>query len=94
MSSQPSSMSSRRVVSKDGAHVVFQDTISAGTNSFSQYHEEKITFVDKTLVIEAFLRKPGAHHLIIRPRRCGKSFTLSIIQLSSFVCVVRYFCIC
>ena len=84
-------MSSRRVVSKDGAHVVFQDAMSSGTNSFSQYHEEKLTFVDKTLVIEAFLRGNGDHHLILRPSRCGKSFTLSIIQLSYFCVDISVF---
>jgi len=59
---------------------VFDDAISSGSKSFSQYNIHKLTFVDKTLVIEAFLRGNGDHHLILRPRRCGKSFTLSMIQ--------------
>lgn len=41
------------------------------------------TFVDKTLAIEAFLRDDLSHHLVLRPRRCGKTYTLSMIRLIS-----------
>ena len=81
MSSQPSSMSSRPVAADD-ARVVLHKKISSAhsSESFSQSHEAEVTFVDQTLVIEAFLRDCGGHHLVLRPRGCGKSFTLSMIQ--------------
>ena len=81
MSSQPSSMSSRRVAADD-ARVVLHKKISSAhsSESFSRSHEAEVTFVDQTLVIEAFLRDCGGHHLVLRPRGCGKSFTLSMIQ--------------
>jgi hypothetical protein len=82
MSSQPSSMSSCRVVARDDARVVLHKKISSAhsSESFSQFHEAEVTFVDQTLVIEAFLRDCGGHHLVLRPRGCGKSFTLSMIR--------------
>ena len=80
---QPS-MSPHSVVSGD-AHVVFQEAISSSPGTFSQFHDAKATFVDKTLAIEAFLRDIPTHHLILRPRHCGKSYTLSMIRFSSFL---------
>ena len=65
---------------------------SSGPSSFAQFDDANATFVDKSLAIEAFLRNPGGHHLILRLRRCGKSYTLSMIRLSSFL--IKYFCIC
>ena len=79
-----SSMSPRRVVGGGDVRVVVQEAISSGPSSFPQFADANATFVDKSLTIEAFLRGPGAHHLILRPRRCGKSYTLSMIRLSSF----------
>ena len=75
-------MSSCRVVARDDARVVLHKKISSAhsSESFSQFLEAEVTFVDQTLVIEAFLRDCGGHHLVLRPRGCGKSFTLSMIQ--------------
>jgi hypothetical protein len=75
-------MSLRRVVSGGDVRVVFQDAISSDPSSFAQFDVVKATCVDKSLAIEAFLRDRGAHHLVLRPRRCGKSYTLSMIRLS------------
>lgn len=83
-------MSPRRVVSEGDVRVVVQDKISSGPSSFAKFINT--TFVDKTLAIEAFLRDGGGHHLVLRPRRCGKSYTLSMIRLSPFL--VKCFCIC
>jgi Predicted AAA-ATPase len=71
-------MSPCHVVSAGDVRVVVQEGISSGPSSFVQFHDE-ISFVDKSLAIEAFLRNRGSHHLILRPRRCGKSYTLSMI---------------
>ena len=78
------SMSPRRVVSEDDVHVVIQEAVYSGPSSFAQFHIQNATFVDKSLAIEALLRVHGGHHLILRPRRCGKSYTLSVIQLDFF----------
>ena len=85
-------MSLRRVVSGGDVRVVVQEAISSGPSSFAQFADANATFVDKSLAIEAFLRGRGGHHLILRPRRCGKSYTLSMIRLSSFP--IKYLCIC
>ena len=84
-------MSLRCVVGGGDVRVVVQEGIYSGPSSFSHFDDAKATFVDKTLAIEAFLRDHKSHHLILCPRRCGKSFTLSMIRLSSFL--VKYFCI-
>jgi hypothetical protein len=72
--------SHRRVVSgsNDRFAVIVQGSISSGASSFLDF--SATTFVDKTLVIEAFLRNRRSHHLVLRPRRCGKSFTLSMLR--------------
>jgi hypothetical protein len=82
-------MSPRRVVSEGNVRVVVQEQISSGPSEFAHFIDA--TFVDKTLAIEAFLRDGESHHLVLRPRRCGKSYTLSMIQLSIFL--VKCFCI-
>jgi hypothetical protein len=83
------STSLRRVVSVGDARVVVQEGIYSGPSSFAQIDDARATFVDKSLVIEAFLRDRGGHHVILRPGRCGKSYTLSMIRLSSFL--IKYF---
>ena len=66
-------LSPRRVVSGGDVRVVVQEAISSGPSSFTHFDDANVTFVDKSLAIEAFLRGRGGHHLILRPRRCGKS---------------------
>ena len=78
-------MSLRRVVSGGDVRVVVQEGIFSGPCSFAQFGRQHATFVDKSLAIEAFLRNRGGHHLILRPRRCGKSYTLSMIRLRVFL---------
>ena len=78
-------MSLRRIVSRGDVRVVVQKEIHSGPSSFAQFDRDNATFVDKSLAIEAFLRDRGGHHLVLRPRRCGKSHTLSMIRLSLFL---------
>ncbi|KAF8909711.1 hypothetical protein CPB84DRAFT_1438611 [Gymnopilus junonius] len=73
-------MSRRRVVSEGDVRVVVQDGVYSGPSSFAQFDRQNATYVDKSLAIKAFLRDRGGHHLILRPRRCGKSYTLSMIR--------------
>lgn len=77
-------MSQRRVVSEGDVRVVVQEGIYSGPSSFDEFDPHNATFVDKSLAIEAFLRDRGGHHLVLRPRRCGKSYTLSMIRLEFF----------
>lgn len=91
MSSQPPSL--RRVVSADNGQarvVVNLEGIQSTPSLFRDFHD--VTFVDKTLLIEAFLRHGMACHLILRPRGCGKTMTLSMIRSDYFL--IRYFCTC
>ncbi|KAF8809619.1 DUF1703-domain-containing protein [Phlegmacium glaucopus] len=76
-------MSSRRVVSGGDVRIVVQKNFSSGPSSFVHFRDANASFVDKSLAIEAFLREAGNHHLILRPRRCGKSYTLSMIRLKN-----------
>jgi hypothetical protein len=76
--------SRRRVLSGDNgrARVVVGDAISSTPSLFQDFFNpvHNATFVDKTLAIEAFLRDGLDHHLVLRPRRSGKSYTLSMIR--------------
>ena len=74
-------MAAHRRVSS-GGRIVLKKQFSYSPSSFSEFFNVNATFVDKTLAIEAFLRYSLSHHLILRPRRCGKSYTLSMIRLS------------
>src|SRR6266487_3152898 len=65
---------------ENGAMVIPQRSISSTPSSFQDFFRPY--FDDKTLAIEAFLRNGLSHHLVLRPRRCGKSFTLSMIRLN------------
>ena len=85
-------MSRRRVVSGGDVRVVVQEGVYSGPSSLLNLTIKMPRFVDKSLAIEAFLRDRGGHHLVLRPRRCGKSYTLSMIRLSSFL--IKYSCIC
>jgi len=76
--------SHRRVLSGDDGRVrvLVRGSISAAPSSFQEFFKPKFdaTFVDKTLAIEAFLRYGLQNHLILRPRRCGKTYTLSMMK--------------
>jgi hypothetical protein len=87
---QPSSMSLRRIVSGGDVRVVVQEVVHSGPTTFAQFDDANATFVDKSLAIEAFLRERGGLHLVLRPRRCGKSYTLSMIRLSFFLIKYRH----
>jgi hypothetical protein len=76
--------SHRRVLSgEDGrVRIIFRGSISSGPSLFQEFLNPgcETTFVDKTLVIEAFLRHGLKRHLVLRPRRCGKTYTLSMMK--------------
>jgi hypothetical protein len=78
----------RRVLSGDdgSVRVVVQSSISSTPSLFQDFFDSEFdaTFVDKTLAIEAFLRNGLKHHLILRPRRSGKTYTLSMMQYVVF----------
>ncbi|KAF5383030.1 hypothetical protein D9615_004908 [Tricholomella constricta] len=64
-----------------GQHAIMpQGSLVPKASSFVDFINFNATFVDKTLAIQAFLRDGPSDHLILRPRRCGKSFTLSMIR--------------
>jgi hypothetical protein len=84
-------MSPHHVVSRGDVCIVVQEAIYSGPSSFAQFDDAKAMFVDKSLAIEAFLRNRGSHHLILHLRRCGKSYTLLMIQLSSFLINISIF---
>jgi hypothetical protein len=83
-----STISHCRVLSQtdECSAIMVGDFLSPSACSFDGLLDPRSTFVDKTLVIEAFLRDAPSHHLILRPRRCGKSFALSMIALRHFSC--------
>jgi len=78
------SNSHRRVLNGDDGHVrvIVRSSISSTPTLFQDFFDSEFdaTFVDKTLAIEAFLRYGLDHHLILRPRRCGKTYTLSMMR--------------
>ena len=79
---EPPESSTTNFMSGREVRIVSKNKFSSGPWSFSEFINDNVRFVDKTLVIEAFLRESRSHHVILRPRRCGKSYTLSMIRLS------------
>jgi hypothetical protein len=77
-------ISHRRVLSGDDGRVrvLVRRSISSSPSLFQDFFDAgyDATFVDKTLAIEAFLRYGLQRHLILRPRRCGKTYTLSMMK--------------
>lgn len=76
--------SHRRTLSgdHDRVRVLARHSIQSTPSLFQQFFSPVFdaTFVDKTLAIEAFLRYGPSNHLVLRPRRCGKTYTLSMIR--------------
>jgi hypothetical protein len=50
--------------------------IDLGTSSFERLITEKSLYVDKTKMIEHFLKKRNQVQLVVRPRRLGKSLNM------------------
>src|SRR5262245_52529942 len=66
--------------------VVVQDAIASHPSLFTEFFgSTSTTFVDKSLVLKAFLSDARSHHLILRLRRAGKSFTLSMVRYVNFL---------
>ncbi|THH08024.1 hypothetical protein EW145_g2969 [Phellinidium pouzarii] len=59
--------------------VSLKDNISSALSNYQQRLESN-TCVDKTNVIEAFLEESFPIHLLLRPRRCGKTTLLTMFQ--------------
>jgi hypothetical protein len=76
MLSQQQSMQQASMIN----HVVKGKRFNPGESSIDILANGGFHFVDKTLTINQFLTGPG-HQLILRPRRCGKSHAISLLQL-------------
>ena len=87
----PSSMSLRRVVREGDARVVVQHAVRSASSSFSQFEDAKPTFVDKTLAIEAFIRRSGGHRLIFVPGAVERPIHS---RFGSVSFLIEYFCVC
>jgi hypothetical protein len=61
-------------------HVVTGKAFNVTQSNINLLSKGKYYFVDKTLTINQFLTRPG-NQLILRPRRCGKSHTISLLKL-------------
>ncbi|TDL17625.1 DUF1703-domain-containing protein [Rickenella mellea] len=68
-------------VSEDGTAKLFHGRLTTASQRYIDARKYKESVIDKTSVVSAFLRTeaPG-FHLVLRPRRCGKTFTLSILK--------------
>jgi hypothetical protein len=51
-----------------------------GNDDFRDVIEQKLTFVDKSLLIKSFLDRGTKVSLITRPRRFGKTLNLSMLH--------------
>jgi predicted AAA+ superfamily ATPase len=55
------------------------DVLSPSSSSFIQLAERN-HFVDKSLALEEFFRSESPVHLLLRPRRCGKTTLLDMFR--------------
>ena len=54
--------------------------ILVGTESFEEVIRDEYYYVDKTLFIKDFLLQHGSVNQITRPRRFGKTLTMSMLK--------------
>ncbi|MDQ7010146.1 MAG: AAA family ATPase [Candidatus Gracilibacteria bacterium] len=54
--------------------------ITTGTQDFKKFREEKMFYVDKTKQIHNLIKSKNAYYFLSRPRRFGKSLTLSMMK--------------
>ncbi|KAF0545630.1 DUF1703-domain-containing protein [Gigaspora margarita] len=64
----------------NNARVVFGAGVAVGKDNFEAIIEDRLTFVDKSMLIKEFIESSDFVSLILRPRRFGKSTNLSMLN--------------
>ncbi|CAG8562092.1 8181_t:CDS:2, partial [Scutellospora calospora] len=64
----------------NNARVVFGATVAIGKDNFESIMGDRLTFVDKSMLIKEFIESSDFISLILRPRRFGKSTNLSMLN--------------
>ena len=71
----------RNVVYKEKlCYSVVMADIVIGTSSFETLRENNLLYVDKTQYIYSLVKNVGAYYFCSRPRRFGKSLTISTLK--------------
>ncbi|CAG8809457.1 39362_t:CDS:2, partial [Gigaspora margarita] len=64
----------------NNARVVFGAGVAVGKDNFEAIIEDRLTFVNKSMLIKEFIESSDFVSLIFRPRRFGKSTNLSMLN--------------
>ncbi|KAF0545635.1 DUF1703-domain-containing protein [Gigaspora margarita] len=64
----------------NNARVVFGANVAVGKDNFEIIIRDRLTFVDKSMLIKEFIESSDLVSLILRPRRFGKSTNLSMLN--------------
>ncbi|CAG8800425.1 3386_t:CDS:2, partial [Dentiscutata erythropus] len=64
----------------NNARVVFGASVAVGKDHFETIIRDRLTFVDKSMLIKEFIESSDFVSLILRPRRFGKSTNLSMLN--------------
>ncbi|CAG8834513.1 14567_t:CDS:2, partial [Gigaspora margarita] len=64
----------------NNASIVFGATVAIGKDNFESIISDRLTFVDKSMLIKEFIESSDFISLILRPRRFGKSTNLSMLN--------------
>ncbi|CAG8850564.1 8364_t:CDS:1, partial [Racocetra persica] len=64
----------------NNARVVFGASVAVGKDNFETIIRDRLTFVDKSMLIKEFIESSDFVSLILRPRRFGKSTNLSMLN--------------
>ncbi|CAG8836791.1 7201_t:CDS:2, partial [Gigaspora margarita] len=64
----------------NNARVVFGATVAIGKDNFESIMGDRLTFVDKSMLIKEFIESSDFISLILRSRRFGKSTNLSMLN--------------
>ncbi|CAG8741946.1 11991_t:CDS:2 [Dentiscutata erythropus] len=64
----------------NNARVVFGATVAIGRDNFESIIDDRLTFVDKSMLIKEFIKSSDLVSLVLRPRRFGKSTNLSMLH--------------
>ncbi|CAG8829508.1 15520_t:CDS:2 [Gigaspora margarita] len=64
----------------NNARVVFGANLAVGKDNFEIIIRDRLTFVDKSMLIKEFIESSDLVSLILRPRRFGKSTNLSMLN--------------
>ncbi|CAG8848123.1 33429_t:CDS:2, partial [Gigaspora margarita] len=64
----------------NNARVVFGASVVVGKDNFETIISNRLTFVDKSMLVKEFIESSDFVSLILRPRRFGKSTNLSMLN--------------